>query len=43
MITAWLTGIEGDWYFHRSTRGQNTWLEVYLQVRAVPELTLDTE
>lgn len=43
MITAWVTRIEGDWYFHRSTRGQNIWLEVKFQVRAVLELALDTE
>lgn len=42
MVTADLTRIEVNWYLHHSTRGQNIWLKVHLQVRGLPELALDT-
>lgn len=35
--------IEGQWYLHHSTRRQNIWTEVHLQVRGVTKLALDTK
>lgn len=42
MVTAGLTGKEGDGYFPHTTRGQNILLEADLQCAGVSELTLDT-